>query len=1217
MNCRKTRWLFIDNAYIFYGLPSMLCNRIWLPEFEQERSFAFFYLCPTNSFGHRSFPFTPQAPPFMIPNSSTTGPSAQNHQQTMKPVFFDPAKKRWPRLRLGMTVIGLGFTLLLVMFVFSIMAIPALPSLNLPTVSFLQRNARAVPSVPHLSLNRTLSPRQRSLSATEKKLKRERNQQQLLLTQAQQKSPGPDSRPQAVGFVVNWDDASMSSLKQNLDSLDMVIAEWLHLASDDGSLQEDDPSRQTQITEYIRARHPDMPIAALVNNWNNHEWEGAKLGRMLASPSARSRTIEQLADYALGHHFAGISIDFENIAAKDQPNFQRFVAELYTALHSKNVLVSVNVPADDDAFPYRFLARHADHLILMAYDEHWATGAPGPIASLPWFAQVLNKRRQDIPADKLIVGIGNYAYDWEKGHHAEERTFEEAVLTAKESEGDIHLHPASLNPTFDYADDADHLHHVWILDAVTAFNQMVLIHRIRPYGIALWRLGGEDPALWQVFGKEGTLDAARAEQLTDIRYGYGLDYEGTGEVLDITARPHPGKRDITFDPKRGMITAEHFTEFPSPYVITRHGRADHKVALTFDDGPDPRYTPQILDALRDAGVPATFFIIGVNGQMNPELMRREIAEGHEIGNHTFTHPNISIISPAQFQLELSATQHLLASTVGRHSLLFRPPYAVDAEPETIDQVRPLELAAANDYLVVGMQIDPDDWMRPGVDAIVQRTVEQAERGEGNVILLHDAGGDRSQTVQAIPKIVAALRARGYQFVSISDLLGRSRDQVMPLIPSESWRQTWLDTAAFGVLNLSTTTVHWLFLLGIVLGVARLFFIGTLALYQRWGKRRTVFDPAFRPSVAVVVPAYNEEKVIVQTIASLLACDHPDSFEIIVVDDGSSDTTYRISCEAFAGNARVHVFTKANEGKPAALNFGVAHTTAEIVVALDADTVFARDTIDKLVRHFVDQRVGAVAGNAKVGNRINLLTRWQALEYITSQNLDRRAFDVLNCITVVPGAVGAWRRDLVKRAGGFTHLTLAEDADLTLAIRRLGYSIVYEDEAVGLTEVPDKVGDFIKQRYRWMYGTMQTAWKHRDTLFRPRYGALGFIALPNVILFQVLFPLVSPIMDLLLISSLGMAAFNFSHHPAQYSPDALWRVLFYYALFVTVDYLAAILAFILERKENWWLLIWLFWQRFFYRQLMYYVAIKSVLASLRGVTVGWGKLERKATVQPQG
>ena len=526
----------------------------------------------------------------------------------------------------------------------------------------------------------------------------------------------------------------------------------------------------------------------------------------------------------------------------------------------------------------------------------------------------------------------------------------------------------------------------------------------------------------------------------------------------------------------------------------------------------------------------------------------------------------------------------------------------------------LEIADKQGYVSVGMQIDPNDWRRPGTDQIVKRVIDGAERGEGNIVLLHDSGGDRTQTIEALPRIVEELRKRGFEFVNVAQLLGRSRDDIMPPVLRDDQQRIWLDGAGFTLINWAGTAVNWLFLLGIVLGIARLVFVGTLAVYQHRRERNAVFDPTYSPSVAVIVPAFNEEKVIVQTISSLLACDTSREFEIIVVDDGSTDGTHRVVSQAFVNDPRVRVFTKENGGKPAALNYGLTRTQAEVIVALDADTVFTKDTIVKLVRHFKDPMIGAVAGNAKVGNRINLLTRWQALEYITSQNLDRRAFDVLNCITVVPGAVGAWRRELVDRVGGFNHYTLAEDADLTLAIRKLGYIIAYEDEAIALTEAPDTVRGFIGQRYRWMYGTMQATWKHRDVLFRPRYGALGFVALPNVIIFQILFPLVSPIMDLLLIGSIGSATFNYWQHPEEFSPENLWRVLFYYALFVTIDYLAAILAFTLERKESWWLLIWLFWQRFFYRQLMYYVAIKATFASLKGALVGWGNLERKATVQ---
>jgi peptidoglycan-N-acetylglucosamine deacetylase len=1145
------------------------------------------------------------------------------NEPATRPVFYDPEVKRWPRLRLGMLLIWLILSLLLGALVVSILFSPVLPALALPGVSFLPHGAHSLPPMTAEPAAQThaLTRRERALQEATARLERERNRGlQSTLDHPVHRAGAAAGRPLAIGFFVNWDDSSSLSLRENLGSLDVVIAEWLHLKDVDGTLREDDPQRTAQTTEYIRTHRPEVAIVPLVNNWSGSQWEGAKLGKMLTDPKARTHVVSQLLDYVNRHGYAGVSIDFEDIPARAQPGFRALLAELATAFHPKGLQVSVNVPASDPAFDYRKIAASADLVILMAYDEHWSTGSPGPIASLPWFAKVLRERARDVPAAKTIVAIGGYAYDWPKGQPAEERTFEEAVLTAKESEGTIRLDSASLNPTFDYADDDDRLHHVWLLDAVTAFNQLQVVRALGARGYALWRMGSEDPALWKVFGKDAPLDDAAAAQLADMRFGYDLDYEGKGEILQVTAQPHAGERAITFDARRNLIADERYKTFPSPYVITRHGALDHKVALTFDDGPDPEWTPRILDALAAVQVPATFFIIGANGELHPEILRREVREGHEIGIHTFTHPNIAAITPTQFQLELTATQRLLASAVGRHSLLFRPPYAVDAEPETPDQVRPIEMASQLGYLTVGMQIDPDDWQRPGVDEIVRRTLEDAQNGEGNVILLHDAGGDRSQTVAAIPKLVGALRAQGFEFVPVAQLLGQTRDQEMPPVPQADLRETltdWIDWAAFGFLNLAATTIQWLFMLGILLGVARLLFIGTLAVYQRVRRRREVFDPAYDPAVAVVVPAYNEDKVIVRTIASLLASDHPTRFEVIVVDDGSTDATLDAARAAFGDDPRVRIFTRPNGGKPAALNFGVGQTAADIIIALDADTLFARDTIARLVRHFADPIVGAVAGNAKVGNRINLLTRWQALEYITSQNLDRRAFDVLDCITVVPGAVGAWRRALILQAGGFTPQTLAEDADLTMSIRRLGYSIRYDEGAVALTEAPDTVRGFIRQRYRWMFGTMQAAWKHRDTLLRPRYGALGLVALPNVWVFQVLFPLVSPIMDLMLLGSLALAALSHAQHPAEYAPDALWRVAFYYALFLAVDFLAAALAFALEPKENKSLLVWLPWQRFFYRQLMYYVAIKATLASLRGVVVGWGKLERKATVTAEG
>jgi cellulose synthase/poly-beta-1,6-N-acetylglucosamine synthase-like glycosyltransferase len=339
----------------------------------------------------------------------------------------------------------------------------------------------------------------------------------------------------------------------------------------------------------------------------------------------------------------------------------------------------------------------------------------------------------------------------------------------------------------------------------------------------------------------------------------------------------------------------------------------------------------------------------------------------------------------------------------------------------------------------------------------------------------------------------------------------------------------------------------------------------------------------------------------------------ETANIIVVDDGSSDDTFTRVKEMYKNHPRVEVFTKENGGKAAALNFGIAQSQAEIIMAMDADTVILPDAAEKLARHFADPKVAAVAGNAKVGNRINLLTWWQALEYITGQNLDRRAFALLNCITVVPGAIGAWRRELVLKMGGFTSETLAEDADLTLTLLSEGYKIDYEEGAIALTEAPDTVKGFLKQRFRWMFGTFQAAWKHLGALMNPKYGALGMVAIPNILIFQIFFPLISPLMDLAALTSIGQIIWERYQHPLHPAPDELTHLLVFYVLFLLFDFLTAFSAFVLEKGEDWSLIIWLFLQRFFYRQLMYYVAIKSVLTAISGSMVGWGKLERKATV----
>lgn len=1055
-----------------------------------------------------------------------------------------------------------------------------------------------------------------------------------LLTMATPPSNAPLPAPASVGgkqlsigFYIDWDESSYSSLARNLNKLDWVMPQWLHLVSagpgQSPIADELNDPQALKALNLIRQQRPQLPIVPIVQNLSDEKWEKEMLARAVGDENSRQALVNALSHFVEQNKFAGIGIDFEETLPETQPNLLRFMQELYAAFKPRGWIVVQAVPFDDEAWKYRDYAAANDYLMLMAYDEHYASKDFGSIASQGWYERLLAKRMSELDPAKTIIALGNYGYNWEEGQTANEVSFQQALIDARDSEAQISFDTDTRNPHYEY-DEEDESHHiVWFLDAVTAFNQMRAASGYHPAGFALWRLGSEDPSIWNVFGNNQT--NSPPDSLKRMSYGYEVDFEGAGELLKVLDRPHEGERGITVDSKTGFITSETYDNknIPTSYVIERTGDHPGWIALTFDDGPDPKWTPRILDILAQEKVPATFFVMGKNGQSYPDLLRREVNEGHEVGNHTFTHPNLGEIPGRITDLELNATQRLIESITGRSTVLFRPPYFGDAEADTPEEAESAIRAKNLGYIMVGLRIDPGDW-KPGatpneiVKEVLNRAADTNPDTRGQVILLHDSGGDREATIEALPLMIHELRAKGFTFVPVSALGGWTRDQVMPPLTGTETLYTRTDTVAFLVLSTAGWLLQWAFLVGIVLGVARLVIIGALALAQWARSRRREHEHTgeqYEPFVSIIVPAYNEEFVIEATIRSLLNSDY-DNFEIVVVDDGSHDRTSEVVREQFSDEPLVRLFTENNAGKAAALNFGLRQAKGDVIVALDADTQFPAETIRALARRFVDPEMGAVAGNAKVGNRINIVTRWQALEYITSQNMDRRAFASLNCITVVPGAVGAWRRELIEECGGFSDGTLAEDQDLTLQIRKRGYKIGYEETAIGWTEAPQNLRMLAKQRFRWAYGTLQCLWKHRDTLFRPRYGTLGFVAVPNVWIFQIIFPLISPAMDLLLIYTCVAALLDRIQQPSAYSFTNLRQVLFYYALFLAVDWSAACFAFMLERKERWRLLWWLFLQRFCYRQVMYYVMIKSVQTAIRGAIVGWGKLERKATVEAQ-
>ncbi|RGC70507.1 Poly-beta-1,6-N-acetyl-D-glucosamine synthase [Micromonospora sp. MW-13] len=625
------------------------------------------------------------------------------------------------------------------------------------------------------------------------------------------------------------------------------------------------------------------------------------------------------------------------------------------------------------------------------------------------------------------------------------------------------------------------------------------------------------------------------------------------------------------------------------------------VALTFDDGPDPTWTREVLRVLDAHQVKGTFFVVGSQAARHPGLVRELVAGGHEVGVHTFTHPDLTTLPGWRRRLEYAQTQLVLAGAAGVRSSLIRFPYSSHADAID-DRDWPLVTEAGElGYLTVLNDTDSRDWALPGVDVTVANATPTGYSGA--ISLWHDAGGDRAQTVAALDRFIPLMKERGYRFTTATEGLNLALavagvDHQVTGNPAASgadrWRGRMLVWAVRGA-DRTLTVFGVLFVLVGVLTVGRTVLLFLLA--GRHARRRRARDWAWGPPVtepvSVIVPAYNEKEGIAAAVRSLATGDHPGGIEVVVVDDGSTDGTADIA--EGLGLPNVRVVRKPNGGKPSALNTGVALARHELLVLVDGDTVFEPDAVRRLVQPFADPQVGAVAGNVKVGNRDSLIAKWQHIEYVIGFNLDRRLYETLRCMSTVPGAIGGFRRQALGYAGGLTDDTLAEDTDITMALGRAGWKVVYEETARAWTEAPATMGQLWKQRYRWSYGTMQAMWKHRRSLLD--HGASGRFSrrcLLFLSLFGVLLPLLAPMIDLLALYGLFFL-------------DRTATVVAWLAM-LAVQFLTAVVAFRLDRER-----LGVLWvlplQQFVYRQLMYLVMIQSVVTALTGGRLGWQKLRR--------
>ena len=686
---------------------------------------------------------------------------------------------------------------------------------------------------------------------------------------------------------------------------------------------------------------------------------------------------------------------------------------------------------------------------------------------------------------------------------------------------------------------------------------------------------------------------------------------GVGKLLQISKESQLGKRNI--QKNQNSIVSTSISVAPFPTIIEAHGIVPGSIALTFDDGPDPEWTPKILDILAQYNIKATFFVIGEQVQLYPDIARRIVAEGHTIGNHTFTHPhNMNELTVDQIRQEILTAEAAIKHATNVHTTLFRTPNSVsDALDESSDP-KIIQIVSTLGYTLASYDIDTFDWKKPGADQILQN-IQESITDNSSQILMHDGGGDRKETLAALPKILNYLQDRQLAPVTLESLVDTKYNTAV--VP-------WISHAQYAMLHniLPVSSPFFrIFLAGTVaIGFVRyaMIIVG-LRKYCANRKRFTRPYQNYDPLVTILIPAYNESATILATIQSLQASSYR-RLQLVIIDDQSSDDTYEKVKKIAKKYRNIVVLTQKNGGKSVALNYGLSFAKGKYTINIDADTLFNRLAIAKLVTHFLDPKVMGVAGTVHVGNYfVNMLTQAQNIEYTFSQFIDKIAFNSFNAVSVVPGAIGAWRTEHLRKLGGYECDNYAEDTDLTVRTLAKGGIVRFEPEALSYTEAPQDTLSFFKQRLRWQYGTMQVLIKHRRLLFSPRHSVLGMVALP-LLGINLLFVLIAPITNIFALTLVFQwlahiifpSAFAFSilqtHHAALLGIVALGYAMV--EVFLTL-YAIYLTRGAVKYRSILWLPVVLIW----YRLYIWWITMISIMKILQGMTPNWGIQKRHGSV----
>jgi cellulose synthase/poly-beta-1,6-N-acetylglucosamine synthase-like glycosyltransferase/peptidoglycan/xylan/chitin deacetylase (PgdA/CDA1 family) len=994
--------------------------------------------------------------------------------------------------------------------------------------------------------------------------------------------------------------SSIASLYKSCDAVHVVMPTWYAAEVLNGVLQVVgvDEETKNQLRDYQKESRSDVSIMPIIT---------LDLGsarqlvddRLLNEPALAFSKLFDVTGTDGGND--GYCLDAAGLissGASDFADIARFFSE---KLRHQKLVSCVILPS---AAPEHILIvanKFFDTVVAKAYLEPWVGSATEPLAAKTWFQAHVASLQNHISPEKLVVLLGTHAVDWVSGRPKPVVAPFAQVVSAL---ADVGTAPEFVdvrgNTRATYIDDTGLQHRIWMLDAASLHNQMLMLHKMNIVSFGLAKLGYEDPGTWAVLDQAQNGVELTSGSLAIVVFSDYVEHRGQGPFVSPISMPSVGQRTTMTDPKTNFVISVHYEKTPRASVARLYGAGKpNKVVLTFDDGPDPKYTGDTLDILQATNTPAAFFVLGANAIKSPALLKRILAEGHEIGSHTYRHPKMGEISAARAAMEVNSVQLLVNGITGKSMRLYREPYMRGGGPVTSKEIASLMPLEESGYIIAGMDIVPRDWLVQSADQLANEIITRVEQNAGGIVLLHDGGEDQSQTVAALPQVINTLRDKGYEFTTIAEFLDTTSDVLMP--DSDKVTSTFGNVSFLAVGN-SWSVLEFIFWTVFGIGLFRAIMLLILTAKRT---RHVPSQSGDLPSVTIVIPAYNEEKVIGKCISRALATRYTD-YDIIVVNDGSSDGTYS-EAMAFADHPLVTVISQPNGGKASALNAALDETESEVLICIDADSQISPNAVGLLVAHFEDPKVGAVAGRVIVGNRHSILTRLQALEYITAQSIERRAKEYLNAITVVPGAIGAWRTTAIMEAGIFSTETLTEDADMTMAIIRSDYRVVYEEHAFATTETPATVKSLMEQRLRWSLGMMQSGWKHQGAIIERR--KLGLLALPDLAIFGYLMPLFAPLADLFLMilavkffSDYGTGSLDMAgllHNPL---------VLAYLALPI-LEIITVMVAFRLDPKENRRLMLLIPLQRVFYRQLLYISVIRALWRAATGTLAKWGNATR--------